>query len=135
MNLTMSGNLAAIYKSRSQRARVVTESWGEHNLYCPNCTSPKLDRLSHNTQASDFSCPKCGSWFQLKGQKSRLGNSITDGASCNPVECGKRGNVASLRVHDVRHPPRRTRARARYYFMHYEIVPGHPDVGAASPSL
>ena len=68
------------YKSGSQRARVVTEFWGEHNLYCPNCSSPKLNRLTHNTKASDFSCPSCRFWYQLKGQKSRLGNSITDGA-------------------------------------------------------
>jgi type II restriction enzyme len=76
----MSGELAAAYKSGSQRARVVTEFWGEHNLYCPNCSSPKLNRLSHNTKASDFSCPKCQFWYQLKGQKTRLGNSVTDGA-------------------------------------------------------
>jgi type II restriction enzyme len=76
----MTGELAAAYKSGSQRARVVTEFWGEGNLYCPNCSSPKLTRLSHNTKASDFSCPNCQFWYQLKGQKSCLGNSITDGA-------------------------------------------------------
>ncbi|MGD0207990.1 MAG: DpnI domain-containing protein [Verrucomicrobiota bacterium] len=32
----MTGKLAAAYQSGSQRARVVTESWGESNLYCPN---------------------------------------------------------------------------------------------------
>jgi len=30
--------------------------------------------------ASDYSCPACGFWYQLKSQKSRLGDSITDGA-------------------------------------------------------
>jgi predicted RNA-binding Zn-ribbon protein involved in translation (DUF1610 family) len=68
----MTGELATAYKSGSQRARVVTESWGEQNLYCPNCPSPKLNRLSHNTKASDFNCPDCGFWYQLKGQKSRI---------------------------------------------------------------
>jgi type II restriction enzyme len=71
---------AADYKSGSQRARVVTEFWAEHNLYCPNCSSPKLNRLVANTKASDFICPACGFWYQLKGQKTRFGNSITDGA-------------------------------------------------------
>jgi type II restriction enzyme len=80
MNLSMTAKLAAAYNSGSQRARVVTESWAEQNLYCPNCPSPKLSRLTHNTKASDFSCPSCKFWFQLKGQKSRIGNSITDGA-------------------------------------------------------
>lgn len=76
----MTSDLAAAYKSGSQRARVVTEFWGEHNLYCPNCSSPKLDRLVANTKASDFLCPACGFWYQLKGQKSPIGNSISDGA-------------------------------------------------------
>ena len=80
MNISMTGELAAAYQSGSQRARVVTEFWGERNLYCPNCSSPKLDRLIHNTRASDFCCPDCKFWYQLKGQKTRLGRQITDGA-------------------------------------------------------
>jgi type II restriction enzyme len=105
----MSGELGADYKSGSQRARVVTESWGEHNLYCPNCSSPKLGRLSHNTQASDFACPKCHFFFQLKGQQSRIGNSITDGAYASMMRAIQRDEAPS------------------YYFMHYEI-------GAFAPS-
>jgi type II restriction enzyme len=80
MNLFMAADLATAYKSGSQRARVVTEFWAENNLYCPNCSSPKLNRLVANTKASDFTCPGCGFWYQLKGQKTRIGNSITDGA-------------------------------------------------------
>ncbi len=80
MNLSMAGELAAAYRSGSQRARVVTEAWGEENLYCPNCSSPELTRLRNNTKANDFSCPSCGFWYQLKGQQSRIGNSINDGA-------------------------------------------------------
>jgi type II restriction enzyme len=80
MNLSMQGGLASAYHSGSQRARVVTEAWGESNLYCPNCSSPKLDRLRNNTKASDYACPSCAFWYQLKGQQSRLGNRINDGA-------------------------------------------------------
>ncbi|MGA9776678.1 MAG: DpnI domain-containing protein [Verrucomicrobiia bacterium] len=36
MNLSMTGALAAAYQSGAQRARVVTEAWGEKNLFCPN---------------------------------------------------------------------------------------------------
>ena len=32
----MTGKLAAAYQSGSHRARIVTEAWGESNLYCPN---------------------------------------------------------------------------------------------------
>jgi len=50
----MTGELAAAYQSGSQRARVVTESWGDSNLYCPNsdksragCSSSMLARLRY----------------------------------------------------------------------------------------
>jgi len=80
MNLSMRGELAEAYRSGSQRARVVTEAWGENNLYCPNCSSPNLSRLCANTKACDYSCPKCDIEFQLKGQQSRIGDWINDGA-------------------------------------------------------
>lgn len=99
----MTGAVAAIYKSGSQRARVVTESWGEHNLYCPNCSSPKLNRLPHNTQASDFCCPDCRFWFQLKGQNRPIGGSVTDGAYESMMRAI------------------RTDAAPSYYFMHYDL--------------
>ena len=99
----MTGELSAAYKSGSQRARVVTESWGEHNLYCPNCSSSKLNRLAHNTQASDFCCPDCRFWFQLKGQKTPIGGSIIDGAY----------DAMMRAVH--------TDSAPSYYFMHYDL--------------
>jgi len=83
---------------------VVTEFWGEHNLYCPNCSSPNLSRLAHNTKANDFCCPTCYFWFQLKGQKSRLGGSITDGAY--------QAMMDAIRSDDA----------PNYYFMHYDLA-------------
>jgi len=76
----MRGELADAYRSGSQRARVVTEAWGEKNLYCPNCSSSHVTRLRNNTKASDYSCPACSFWYQLKGQQARIGKSIRDGA-------------------------------------------------------
>lgn len=104
MNLSMTGERASAYSSGSQRARVVTEAWGEHNLYCPNCSSPKLNRLTHNTKASDFCCPGCRFWFQLKGQKSRIGNSVSDGAYAAMMDA-----IA----HDQ---------TPNFYFMHYDLA-------------
>ena len=100
----MTGELAAAYKSGSQRARVVTESWGESNLYCPNCLSPKLARLRNNTKASDYSCPSCGFWYQLKGQQSRIGERINDGAYAAMMEAIRRD------------------ATPNFYFMQYELA-------------
>ena len=104
MNISMLGELATAYKSGSQQARVVTETWGEYNLYCPNCSSPKLDRLPHNNRASDFCCPKCRFWFQLKGQKSRIGNSVSDGAYAAMMDAIRRDETPN------------------FYFMHYDLA-------------
>ena len=65
----MTGELAGAYTSGAQRARVVTEAWGGQNLFCPNCPSPKLTWLEPGHPASDYSCPRCGFWFQLKSQQ------------------------------------------------------------------
>ena len=100
----MASDLAAPYTSGSQRARVVTEFWAKHNLYCPNCSSPKLNRLVANSKASDFTCPACGFWYQLKGQKSRFGNSITDGAYAAMMEAIKNDETPN------------------FYFMHYDLA-------------
>jgi type II restriction enzyme len=100
----MSGALAAAYKSGSQRARVVTESWGEHNLYCPNCSSPKLTRLSHNAKANDFGCPKCRFWYQLKGQQARIGKCVPDGAYGTMMNAILNGETPN------------------FYFMHYDLA-------------
>ena len=104
MNLSMTGTLAADYRSGAQRARVVTESWGESNLYCPNCSSPKLTWLEPGHPASDFSCPECRFWFQLKSQRARIGDSITDGAY--------RAMMNAIR-HDE---------TPNFYFMQYELA-------------
>jgi type II restriction enzyme len=100
----MHGELAAGYKSASQCARVVTESWAEHNLYCPNCSSPNLSRLSHNAKANDFACPNCKFWYQLKGQQSRIGNSVPDGAYGTMMNAIQNGETPN------------------FFFMHYELA-------------
>jgi type II restriction enzyme len=104
VNLSMTGALAAAYHSGAQRARVVTEAWGESNLYCPNCSSPKLTWLEPGHPASDYSCPHCGFWYQLKGQKARIGDSITDGA------------YAAM-MNAIRHDE-----TPNFYFMQYELA-------------
>jgi ribosomal protein L37AE/L43A len=39
-----------------------------------------LDWLKPGTKASDYKCPACGFWYQLKSKKSPIGRSIRDGA-------------------------------------------------------
>ena len=113
----MTGALAADYHSGAQRARVVTESWGESNLYCPNCSSPKLTWLEPGHPASDYSCPDCKFWYQLKSQKSRIGDSITDGAYAAMMNA----------IHHDEMPS--------FYFMQYEIIPSLAGAGEGGRRL
>jgi type II restriction enzyme len=68
------------YKSLSQRARVATETWGAHNLYCPNCAENRLDCTPTNTPTVDYVCCECKSVFQLKSQGNPLSFRIVDAA-------------------------------------------------------
>jgi len=80
MWLRMPIELAGGYTSGSQRTRVVSEAWGEENLYCPNCPSPALRRAPPNTEAIDFTCPDCENPFQLKSGARPFAARIIDAA-------------------------------------------------------
>lgn len=71
---------AAPYKSPSQQARAVTESWGASNFFCVVCESPRLRATPHGTAAIDYFCPFCDSPFQLKSQSKPFGSKILDAA-------------------------------------------------------
>jgi type II restriction enzyme len=100
----MQSHVASGYNSGCQQTRVITELWGERNLYCPNCSSPILNRLVANTRASDFRCPSCSFWFQLKGQKTRMGERINDGAYSAMMDAIQNDRTPS------------------FYFMHYDLA-------------
>jgi type II restriction enzyme len=104
MNLVMAGDLANRFKSGSQKAGNVSEAWGAENFYCPNCSSPKLDWLKPGTKANDYRCPACGFWYQLKSQKTRIGNTITDGAYAAMMEA----------IKEDRSP--------NFFFLHYDFA-------------
>lgn len=100
----MGWDVATAYRSGSQQTRVVTEAWGAENLYCSNCSSDSLSRLSNNAKASDFACPSCGFEYQLKGQKSPIRSTITDGAYGAMMEVIRSDKAPS------------------YFFMHYDLA-------------
>jgi len=78
MNLDMPVDLARSYASPTQKVRVVTEAWGEKNLFCLNCSSDTLLRSAPNKQAIDYECPQCDAPFQLKSRSSSLAAKILD---------------------------------------------------------
>jgi type II restriction enzyme len=99
MHLRMPLELGSKYKSLAQRARVVSEAWGEKNLYCPNCTSLRLTPSPAGTEAVDYICPECASPFQLKSQSRPLSGRITDaayGAMRKAIESASTPNLLAL---------------------------------------
>jgi type II restriction enzyme len=87
------------YKSASQRARVITESWARDNLYCVSCDAQRLTAAPTNTQAIDFTCDACSSPYQLKSQSTPLGRRIVDAgyaAMCRAVLRNQTPNLIVL---------------------------------------
>lgn len=80
MILNLPTKAAKIYKSASQKARVITEAWTLSNMYCPACTSNNLYRTKAGTEAVDFFCSRCASQFQLKAMSKPIGRKIVDAA-------------------------------------------------------
>lgn len=80
MNLDLPVALAERYTSKSQIARVVTEEWAAHNLYCVACRSDELRAAPSNTRAFDFRCPECGQLYQLKSRQGWSEERVVDAA-------------------------------------------------------
>ncbi len=80
MNLNLNITLAEGYKSNSQIARVLTESWVKENCYCPNCGQSQLSDFENNMPVADFYCPECKEEFELKSKNGKLSKIINDGA-------------------------------------------------------
>lgn len=68
------------YKSPSQIARVMTETWTRDHIFCPNCGNT-ISEFENNRPVADFYCKNCMEEFELKSKKSKnLGNIVPDGA-------------------------------------------------------
>ena len=55
-----------LYHNLTQRARVITESWTQSNLYCPICGAPHLKQFEASRPVADFYCEHCGAQFEQK---------------------------------------------------------------------
>ena len=80
MELYFDTSLAKKYRSPSQAARILTESWVEANIFCPRCGCPHIRHFENNRPVADFFCPSCNSEYELKSKSGKLGGSISDGA-------------------------------------------------------
>ncbi|MEM3453501.1 MAG: DpnI domain-containing protein [Candidatus Hadarchaeum sp.] len=80
MNLELRIDLAKGYKSPSQQAKVLTETWASENLYCLACSTDNLQPTSSGKKVIDFVCPECEESYQLKSQSHPFGYRVTNSA-------------------------------------------------------
>ena len=86
MNLNFDVNTASEYRSNTQKARVLTESWVANNMYCPRCGNLYINHFPNNSPVADFYCPSCKSEYELKSKSGSLENKINDGAYSTMIE-------------------------------------------------
>ncbi|MEA3514267.1 MAG: DpnI domain-containing protein [Nanoarchaeota archaeon] len=80
MNLSIyQKNVFNNYKSNSQIARILSESWFSSEMYCPCCLNKKINTFPHNKKARDFFCDNCKNEFQLKSSSKKFGRKVVDG--------------------------------------------------------
>jgi type II restriction enzyme len=80
MKLSFDTKLATGYKSQSQRVRILTESWVDDQIYCPNCGHLNIDKYPNNEPVADFYCQNCREDYELKSKQNYIGTKIVDGA-------------------------------------------------------
>lgn len=96
MDLCFNIEKANTYKSPSQIARVLTEDWGERNLFCVSCKRNALARARDNTRVVDFICDRCKETYQLKSRGTPLGKKVLDAAYVPMLEAVKRNKAPNL---------------------------------------
>jgi type II restriction enzyme len=86
MNLFFDKKLADNYSSPSQKIRVLTESWVNNQIFCPNCGHLDIDKYGNNKPVADFFCSNCKEEYELKSKKESIGTKIIGGAYRTMVE-------------------------------------------------
>lgn len=122
MDLSLDLSLIEGYKSKTQQARILTESWVAKNIYCPNCGSNPLNEFENNRPVADFFCKKCTEEYELKSKNGKFSTVIPDGAYSTMIE----------RIHSEKNP--------NFFFLnynkenkveHFAVIPKHfftPDI-------
>lgn len=80
MKLILDSHLADNYTSQSQKIRVLTETWVDDAIFCPNCGCKDIDKYPNCKPVADFYCSNCGEDYELKSKRNSLGQKVVDGA-------------------------------------------------------
>lgn len=71
MNLFLNQNLLESYTNNSQKIRVISESWTEENIFCPNCGND-IKNLENNKKVLDFLCERCFENYEQKASQRKF---------------------------------------------------------------
>jgi type II restriction enzyme len=71
MELALDFNLAKVYRSSSQKIRVITEGWTGKNAYCPYC-GKLICHYGNNRPVADFYCDNDHEEFELKSKEKTI---------------------------------------------------------------
>jgi type II restriction enzyme len=85
MELKLSIEGKEYYSSRSQQIRVISESWVNKSIFCPNC-GDRLIKFENNKPVADFYCIKCSEEYELKSKQGIIGKKIVNGAYSTMIE-------------------------------------------------
>lgn len=96
MKLELNPEIVSTYKNLSQRARVLTETWGKENLYCPACPSDNLKPTPIGKKVVDFNCPNCGESYQLKSKSHPFGKIVANSAYKPKIEAIRAGTIPNF---------------------------------------
>lgn len=86
MELNFDNSIITNYHSGTQIARVLTENWVSHNMYCPRCGNLHIKHCKNNRPVADFFCPVCNNEYELKSKNGILGHKVNDGAYEKMIE-------------------------------------------------
>ena len=80
MKLSLNQSVASAYRSKSQIARVMTETWVADNMFCPRCGHLRIKLFESNRPVADFYCPNCSAEYELKSKNGTIQQKVVDGA-------------------------------------------------------
>lgn len=86
MNFQFDESIATHYKKKSQKIRVMSESWLVNNAFCPCCGNERISKMKNNLPVADAHCGNCGEIFELKSKQNRIGKKIIDGEYHKMIE-------------------------------------------------
>lgn len=134
MNLSFNVKKAQGYKSPSQIARVLTEDWGERNLFCASCDEDSLQPTPASTKVFDFVCRTCAERYQLKSQRAPFKEKFVDSAyqpMIDSIESNKAPNLLLLHYDAARYRAEDLVIIPRFFLSKSSIEPRKPLSGKA----